>query len=443
MGALVAAGLGTLPGGWPDLDADRSELLRLSTAGSVDDGKSTLIGRLLHDSKGIFEDQLVALRRATKRRGGDGLDLALLTDGLRAEREQGITIDVAYRYFATPRRKFIIADTPGHFQYTRNMVTGCSTADLAVVLIDARHGVAEQTRRHLSITALLGVPHVVCCVNKMDLVGWSEATFNEIRDELTSFAAGVGIREMTCIPVSALLGDNVVGASQCMTWFGGPPLLDHLETVELDSGHDLVRQRFPVQWVVRARPQALDPDYRAYAGRVDGGVFRPGDPVVVLPSGRETSIASIDTFDGPIEAAFPPLSVAIRLADDVDLGRGGMIVGRDAIPPPRRELDAVVCWLGETPLVAGGRYRLQHTTRNVRAVVDTIVERLDINDLSWESGAERLDQNDIGRARLLLSEAIFADPYRENRSTGSAILVDEATNVTVGAVLVEAGAAGA
>jgi bifunctional enzyme CysN/CysC len=415
-----------------------SDLLRFSTAGSVDDGKSTLIGRLLHDSKSIFEDQLAAIEVASRRRGKEVVDLALLTDGLRAEREQGITIDVAYRYFATPRRKFIIADTPGHLQYTRNMVTGSSTADCSIILVDARNGVANQTRRHALIAALLRVPHLVACVNKMDLVGWDGATFRSIAAELTAFARRLGVPETTVIPVSALLGDNVVDRSTAMPWYDGPPLLEHLETLELESAHDLARIRFPVQWVIRAAT-VDDPDHRAYAGRIDGGILRPGDRVVALPSGIETAIASIDTYDGSLAEAYPPLSVAIRLTDDVDLGRGGMLVGRDDGPEPRRELDALVCWLGDRPLRPGGRYWLQHTTRSVRAIATELVHRIDVDTLERETDPAELGPNDIGRVRLRLSEPIFADTYRDNRATGSAILVDEATNGTVGAVLVTDG----
>jgi sulfate adenylyltransferase large subunit len=409
-------------------------LLRFSTAGSVDDGKSTLIGRLLHDSKGIFEDQLVALELASRRRGSSLIDLALLTDGLRAEREQGITIDVAYRYFATPRRSFIVADTPGHIQYTRNMVTGSSTADLTVVLLDARKGVVEQTRRHMIIAALLRVPHVVAAVNKMDLIGFEEAEFHAIEAQLGGFARRLGITDIVAIPTSALQGDNVVTRSAATPWYPGPSLLEHLESVELESAVDLQRVRFPVQWVIQA---ALgDPDYRAYAGRVEGGVLRRGDRVVVLPNGIETTIAAIDTYDGSIEEASPPLSVAIRLADDVDVGRGGMLVSAADTPQPRRELDALVCWLGDEPIRPGGRYGLQHTTRVVRAIVDEVVDRIDINTLERDPAAATLGPNDIGRVRLRLAAPIFADPYLLNRSTGSAILVDEATNRTVGAVLV-------
>jgi bifunctional enzyme CysN/CysC len=413
-----------------------SDLLRFSTAGSVDDGKSTLIGRLLHDSKGIFEDQLVALEHATRRRGGDGLDLALLTDGLRAEREQGITIDVAYRYFQTPRRKFIVADTPGHLQYTRNMVTGCSTSDLSVILVDARTGVLEQTRRHIVIAALLRVPRLVVAVNKMDLVDFDETVFRSITDEIDGFAGRLGVTDLTAIPVSALRGDNVVERSAAMPWFDGPPLLDFLESVTLDAIDGAGPLRLPIQWVIRAAT-GNKPDYRAHAGRIEGGRVRPGDAVVALPSGIATSVASIDTYDGPLAEAFAPLSVAVRLTDDVDLGRGGLLAAIAEAPSATRELDALVCWLGDIPLTVGRRYRLSHTSRTVRAVATEVVARLDINTLERVPDTAALGSNDIGRVRLTLAEPIFADRYRSNRATGSAILIDEATNATVGAVLVQ------
>ena len=413
-----------------------SDLLRFSTAGSVDDGKSTLIGRLLHDSKGIFEDQLVALEHATRRRGGDGLDLALLTDGLRAEREQGITIDVAYRYFQTPRRKFIVADTPGHLQYTRNMVTGCSTADLSVILVDARAGVLEQTRRHIVIAALLRVPRLVVAINKMDLVGFDEAVFRSIADEIAGFAGRLGVTDVTAIPVSALRGDNVVERSKAMPWFDGQPLLEFLESVPHDALDAAGPLRLPVQWVIRAA-SAENLDYRAYAGRIEGGTLRPGDAVLALPSGIATRVASIDTYDGPLAEAFAPQSVAVRLTDDVDLGRGGLLVSVDDAPAATRELDALVCWLGEAPFAAGRRYRLAHTSRTVRAVATEVVARLDINTLDGATDATELAANDVGRIRLTLAEPIFPDRYRSNRATGSAILIDEATNATVGAVLVQ------
>jgi sulfate adenylyltransferase large subunit len=423
----------------PHLPYPASDLLRFSTAGSVDDGKSTLIGRLLHDSKGIFEDQLLALEHATRRRGGNGLDLALLTDGLRAEREQGITIDVAYRYFATPRRKFIVADTPGHLQYTRNMVTGCSTADLAVLLVDARAGVIEQTRRHIVIAALLRVPRLVMAVNKMDLVGFDEAVFTSIAGEIKAFAGRLGVSDVTAIPVSALRGDNVVDRSESMPWFDRPPLLDHLESVPVDAVDGAGPLRLPIQWVVRAGA-GRDADYRAYAGRIEGGTLRPGDAVVALPSGIASRVESIDTFDGPLAEAFAPLSVAVRLTDDVDLGRGGLIASVDHAPVATRDLEALVCWLGDIPFTAGRRYRLTHTSRTVRAVATEVMDRLDINSLEGDPDASSLAANDVGRIRLTLAEPVFADGYRSNRSTGSAILIDETTNATVGAVLVHGAA---
>ena len=413
-----------------------SDLLRFSTAGSVDDGKSTLIGRLLHDSKGIFEDQLVALEHATRRRGGDGLDLALLTDGLRAEREQGITIDVAYRYFQTPRRKFIVADTPGHLQYTRNMVTGCSTADLAVILVDARAGILEQTRRHIVIASLLRVPRLVVAVNKMDLVGFDETLLRQIAADIEGFAARLGVADVTAIPVSALRGDNVVDGSASMPWFDGSPLLEHLESVPVEAGEGAGPLRLPIQWVIRATA-GRDADYRGYAGRIEGGRIRPGDAVVALPSGIATRVASIDTFDGPLDEAAAPLSVAIRLTEDVDLGRGGLLAGVSDAPAPIRDLDAVVCWLADVPLAVGRRYRLTHTSRTVRAVATEVVDRLDVNTLERDTTATVLAANDVGRVRLTLAEPIFADSYRTNRASGSAILIDETTNATVGAVLVQ------
>jgi bifunctional enzyme CysN/CysC len=411
-----------------------SALLRFATIGSVDDGKSTLIGRLLHDSRSIADDQLAALERASRRRGRDGLDLSLLTDGLRAEREQGITIDVAYRYFATPRRTFVIADTPGHVQYTRNTVTGCSTADLAVVLVDARRGVGEQTRRHLIIAALLRVPHLLLAVNKMDLVGWDEDAFAAIRAEVALLAEQLEILDTTAIPISALCGDNVVHRSAAMVWYGGPTLLEHLETVELESAHDLIRLRLPVQSVIR---DPADPDYRAYAGRIEGGILWPSDPIVALPSGLETRVRSIDTFDGPLTEAYPPMSVAVRLTDDVDLGRGGLIASVADAPPARREIEATVCWLGDEPLRQDRRYWLHHMTRAVRAVATSVAFRLDVASLERDEAARELGPNDIGLVRLRLSEPVFADTYAANRATGSAILIDETTNETVAAVLIE------
>jgi sulfate adenylyltransferase large subunit len=429
----------------------QGELLRLATAGSVDDGKSTLIGRLLHDSKAILDDQLADVADLSERRGDGYLNLALLTDGLRAEREQGITIDVAYRYFSTGNavgssettgrcgRKFIIADTPGHEQYTRNMVTGASTADLSVILVDARNGVSEQTRRHAYISSLLRIPHLVVCVNKMDLVDWDEAVFERIVDELTDWAARLDIGDVTFIPISALHGDNVVDRSERMPWYGGPPLLYHLEHVVIATDRNLSDVRFPVQWVVR--PNSHDhPDYRGYAGQVAGGLLRPGAEVTVLPGGQRTRLASIDTFGQELDAAFPSMSVSLRLEDDIDISRGDMIVEPDDQPIVARELDAMVCWMSPDPLVPGKRYAIKHTTRSARAVVDQLEYRVDVNTLEHEP-TERLELNGIGRVRLRISSPLMVDRYRRNRTTGSFILVDEANNDTVAAGMVLGAAA--
>jgi sulfate adenylyltransferase large subunit len=411
-----------------------SELLRIATAGSVDDGKSTLIGRLLHDSKSIFEDQLEHVQETSERRGDGYLNLALLTDGLRAEREQGITIDVAYRYFQTPRRKFILADTPGHEQYTRNMVTGASTADLSIVLVDARKGVSEQTRRHAYIASLLRIPHLVVCVNKMDLVGYDEAVFYKILDEMTDWAARLEIPDITFIPISALNGDNVVDRSWAMPWYGGAPLLYHLEHVVIAPDRNLNDVRFPVQWVIRPMSDEHH-DYRGYAGQVAGGVLRPGSDVVVLPDGKRTQIASIDSYDGELESAFPTMSVTLRLADEIDISRGDMIVEEDDPPTVARELEAVVCWMAEAPLTARNRYTLKHTSRAARVIVDELEHRVDVNTLAHEP-ATQLGLNEIGRVRLRCSSPLMVDPYSRNRTTGSFILIDEATNDTVGAGMV-------
>ncbi len=413
-----------------------SDLLRVVTSGSVDDGKSTLIGRLLYDSKQVFEDQLEHVEDVSKRRGDGYVNLALLTDGLRAEREQGITIDVAYRYFATPRRKFIIADTPGHIQYTRNMVTGASTADLAIVLVDARKGVLEQSRRHAHIATLLGIPHLLVCVNKMDLVDYDESVFERIEDEFRSFASGLAIHELTVIPISALNGDNVVDRSQNMAWYEGPPVLHHLEHVYVASDRNLHDARFPVQYVIR--PQSEEhPDYRGYAGQVASGIFRTGDDVVVLPSGRESKIAAIDTFEGEVAEAFPPMSVTLRLEDEVDVSRGDMITHVTGKPLETREVEALVCWMADEPLRPGVRYSLKHTTSTVRAVVDRVEHRVDVDTLIPDDSATELALNEIGRVHLRTSAPLLVDPYRVNRRTGAFILVDETTNVTVGAGMVE------
>jgi len=426
------------------------DLLRLSTAGSVDDGKSTLIGRLLYDSKQIFEDQLENVAQASERRGGAGaLDLALLTDGLRAEREQGITIDVAYRYFATPRRRFIIADCPGHRQYTRNMVTGASTADLAVVLIDARSGVLEQSKRHAFISALLGIPKLVVAVNKMDLVEHSQARFEEVVEEFEGFAGILrrdGRRaghqyEIIYIPISALHGDNVVDPSQAMDWYDDPAhptLLDILEQVDVAYDHPHDRPaRFPVQWVIR--PSSDDPgsrDYRSYAGQLASGALRQGDEVTVLPGGARTRIAAIDSYEGELEEAVAPMSVALRLEDDLDVSRGELICHPERAPLIGRELAADVCWMADSPLRAGGRYLLKQTTRTATAVVDQIEDLLDVHTLERDAPPAELALNDIGRVRLRTSSPLVFDPYKSNRRTGSFILINEATNGTVGAGMI-------
>jgi sulfate adenylyltransferase large subunit len=411
-----------------------SELLRIATAGSVDDGKSTLIGRLLHDSKAILEDQLAHVQQTSERRGDGYLNLALLTDGLRAEREQGITIDVAYRYFQTPRRKFIIADTPGHEQYTRNMVTGASTADLSIVLVDARKGVSEQTRRHTYIASLLRIPHVVVCVNKMDLVGYDEDTFYEILEEVTDWAARLQIPDMTFIPISALHGDNVVDRSRAMQWYGAAPLLYHLEHVVIAPDRNLNDVRFPVQWVIR--PMSEDHhDYRGYAGQVAGGVLRRGDEIVVLPGGQRTSIAAIDTYSGELAAAFPTMSVALRLGTEIDVSRGDMIVTAEDPPVSARELEAMICWMSEQPMQPRGRYTLKHTTRTARAIVDQVEYRVDVNTLDHVS-AQQLALNEIGRVHVRCSSPLVVDPYARNRTTGSFILIDETTNDTVAAGMI-------
>ena len=427
MAALDTAGLA----------ADQSaDLLRFSTVGSVDDGKSTLIGRLLFDSKEIFEDQLAAIEQASLKRGDGYVNLALLTDGLRAEREQGITIDVAYRYFATPRRRFIIADTPGHVQYTRNMVTGGSTADLSVVLIDARLGVIEQTRRHAVIASLLGIGHLAVCVNKMDLVDWDQAAFERVREQFAAFAAGLdGIHQVTYIPVSALHGDNVVTPTARMPWYTGPTLLGHLETVDVADRTDWTRRRLPVQWIIRPMSDSHH-DYRAAAGRIEGGIWQPGDEVLALPSGGRSRVRSIDTYDGPLQRAYPPLSVAITLEDDLDVGRGELLVGPEALPTVTTELRATICWLTDRPLTIGARYGLKAATRSVRAVVTGIEHRIDINSLALVSDVTQLGLNEIGVVTLQLSAPLAVDAYRDNRATGSFILIDDATFATAGAGMI-------
>jgi sulfate adenylyltransferase large subunit len=410
-----------------------ADLLRLATAGSVDDGKSTLIGRLLFDAKQVLTDQLQHVEEASRRRGGAGVvDLSLLVDGLRAEREQGITNDVAYRNFATARRTFIIADTPGHVQYTRNMVTGASTADLAVILVDARKGVLEQSKRHAYISTLLGIPHLVVAVNKMDLVDHDEETFDAIVRDFCDFARGLNVKDVVYIPISAKHGDNVVDRSERMPWYGGAPLLEHLESVQVADDRDTDHARFPVQWVIR-EPES---DYRGYAGQLAGGVLRPGDEILALPSGERTRIASIDTFDGPVEEAYAPMSVTLLLEDEIDISRGDLLCHPGDAPELAREVEATVCWMADAPLRAGARYAIKHATHAARAVVDEVVDRVDVHTLTPDPAATQLGLNDIGRVRLRTSKPLAFDPYLRNRSTGSFILIDEATNDTVGAGMI-------
>ncbi|SCF37438.1 sulfate adenylyltransferase subunit 1 [Micromonospora viridifaciens] len=412
------------------------DLLRFATAGSVDDGKSTLIGRLLYDTKSLFTDQLAAVEAVSAARGDEYTDLALLTDGLRAEREQGITIDVAYRYFATPRRKFIIADTPGHIQYTRNMVTGASTADLALILVDARKGLVEQSRRHAFLCSLLRVPHLVLCVNKMDLVDWSQEVFERIADDFAAFAAKLDVPDLAVVPISALKGDNIVARSANMPWYEGPSLLHHLERVHIASDRNLVDVRFPVQYVIRPQSTTVT-DYRGYAGQVASGVLKPGDEVMVLPSGFTSRIASVETADGPVDEAFPPMSVTVRLTDEIDISRGDMICRPNNAPAVAQDIEAMVCWMDETrPLQVGGRYAIKHTTRSARAIVRGLHYRLDINSLHRDESAGELKLNEIGRVRLRTTIPLLADEYRRNRTTGGFVIIDETTNRTVGAGMI-------
>ena len=418
------------------LEAPAMDLLRFATAGSVDDGKSTLIGRLLYDTKTIFEDQLEAVEQVSRSRGDEYTNLALLTDGLRAEREQGITIDVAYRYFATPRRKFIIADTPGHIQYTRNMVTGASTADLALILVDARKGLVEQSRRHAFLCSLLRVPHLVLCVNKMDLVDWDQRVYERIADEFTSFAAKLDVPDLTVIPISALNGDNIATRSERSPWYEGPSLLHHLEHVHIASDRNLVDVRFPVQYVIRPQSTTVT-DYRGYAGQVASGVLKPGDEVMVLPSGMTSTISAIDTADGPVDEAFPPMSVTVRLTDEIDISRGDMICRPHNAPAVAQDIEAMICWMDESaPLRVGGKYAVKHTTRSARAVVRGLQYRLDVNTLHRDESAAELKINDIGRVPPRTTVPLLADQYRRNRTTGGFILIDEATNRTVAAGMI-------
>ncbi|GAA3589764.1 hypothetical protein GCM10022223_00280 [Kineosporia mesophila] len=411
------------------------DMLRFATAGSVDDGKSTLIGRLLFDSKSIFEDQLSAVEAASTAKGDDYVNLALLTDGLRAEREQGITIDVAYRYFATPRRKFIIADTPGHIQYTRNMVTGASTADLAIILVDARKGLVEQSRRHAFLATLLRVPHLVLAVNKMDLVDYSQEVYDEISDEFTRFADKLNVSDLTVIPLSALKGDNIVTRSANMPWYEGPSLLHHLEHVHVSSDRNLIDVRFPVQYVIR--PQSSQyPDYRGYAGTVASGTLKAGDEIMVLPSGFTSTIAAVETADGPVAEAFPPMAVTVRLNDEIDISRGDMICRPQNAPKVAQNIDAMICWMADDALRPGRKLAIKHTSRSARAVVKDLEYRLDVNTLHRDPAATELNLNDIGRIRLRTTQPLLCDEYARNRETGGFILIDENTNRTVGAGMI-------
>ncbi|MDX2245905.1 MAG: sulfate adenylyltransferase subunit CysN [Bacteroidia bacterium] len=411
------------------------DLLRFSTAGSVDDGKSTLIGRLLYDTKSIFEDQLESIERTSSNRGDDYLDLALLTDGLKAEREQGITIDVAYRYFATPHRKFILADTPGHIQYTRNMVTGASTVNLAIILIDARHGVVEQTRRHSFITSLLQIKHLIVCVNKMDLVGYSEEQYHKIVEQYEEFSSKLKVPDIRYIPISALKGDNVVNESENMPWYKGSSLLYTLETVHVDNDYNHVDSRFPVQYVIRPQSDGR-PDYRGYAGRVSGGVFKPGDSVMVLPSGFSSKIKSIDTYEGEQEEAFTPMSVTITLEDEIDISRGDMLVKPENQATVSQDIELMICWMSEKKLTPRSKYKIRHTTRDARCIVKEIRYKVDVNTLHRVENNEDMGLNDIGRILIRTTVPLLHDSYSRNRTTGSVILVDEFTNETVAAGMI-------
>ena len=414
---------------------DNNQLLRFTTAGSVDDGKSTLIGRLLYDSKSIFEDQLEAIESTSRRKGHDGVDLALFTDGLRDEREQGITIDVAYRYFTTPKRKFIIADTPGHIQYTRNMVTGASTANAAIILVDARHGVIEQTKRHSFIASLLQIPHVIVCINKMDLVDFSEDVYNDIISQFEEFSSKMVIKDVRFIPISALLGDNVVNRSKNMDWYLGATLLYTLETIHVSSDMNKVDARFPVQTVLRPQREGFI-DYRGYAGRVASGMFRVGDDIVVMPSGFTSKIKTMDTLDASLEEAFAPMSVSITLEDDIDISRGDMIVKPNNTPQASQDIEVMLCWLGNDPAKPRAKYTIQHTSNEQTAMIKEVVYKFDINTLERKSDDKTLKMNDISKVWIRTTKPLMIDPYRENRTTGSIILVDDTTNETVAAGMV-------
>ncbi|RCT53649.1 sulfate adenylyltransferase subunit CysN [Winogradskyella sp. KYW1333] len=414
---------------------DNNQLLRFTTAGSVDDGKSTLIGRLLYDSKSIFEDQLQAIENTSKKKGHEGVDLALFTDGLRDEREQGITIDVAYRYFTTPKRKFIIADTPGHIQYTRNMVTGASTANAAIILVDARHGVIEQTKRHSFIASLLQIPHVIVCINKMDLVDYSEGAYNKVIEQFEEFSSKMLVKDVRFIPISALNGDNVVNRSENMDWYQGAPLLHTLETMHISSDINKVDTRFPVQTVLR--PQSEEHrDYRGYAGRVASGIIRVGDEITALPSGFTSKIKSIDTFDESLDEAYAPMSVSITLEDDIDIGRGDMIVRTKNQPETSQDIEVMLCWLHNNPAKPRAKYTIKHTSNDQKAMIKEVIYKYDINTLDREKEDKQLNMNDIAKVKIRTTKPVMVDPYRENRTTGSLILVDDTTNETVAAGMI-------
>jgi sulfate adenylyltransferase subunit 1 len=417
------------------MEISNNQLLRFTTAGSVDDGKSTLIGRLLYDSKAIFEDQLEAVSNTSKRKGHEGVDLALFTDGLRDEREQGITIDVAYRYFTTPKRKFIIADTPGHIQYTRNMVTGASTANAALILIDARHGVIEQTKRHAFIASLLQIPHVIVCVNKMDLVEYKEEVFTDIIAQFEEFSSKLLVKDIRFIPISALNGDNVVNRSTNMDWYKGAPLLHVLENMHISSDLNKIDARFPVQTVIRPQREGFI-DYRGYAGRLASGILRPGDEVTIMPSGFTSKIKSIDTFDGPVEEAFAPMSVTVTLEDDIDVSRGDMIVKTNNKPESTQEFDAMLCWLHNNPARPRAKYTLMHTSNEPKAMIKNVLYKIDINTYNREEEDLEFKMNDIGRVSIRTTKPVLIDEYRDNRITGSFVLIDDATHETVAAGMI-------
>jgi sulfate adenylyltransferase subunit 1 len=411
------------------------DLLRFTTAGSVDDGKSTLIGRLLYDTKSIFEDQLEAIEASSMKRGDTYVNLALLTDGLRAEREQGITIDVAYRYFATPKRKFIIADTPGHIQYTRNMVTGASTANLAIILIDARHGVVEQTCRHSYIASLLQIKHIVVCINKMDLMAYSQETFEKIKSDYLKFSASLTVPDIHFIPISALNGDNVVEPMENMPWYKGNTLLSTLENVDISKDSDFKQARFPVQWVIRPQSNEYH-DFRGYAGRVEGGVFKVGDEVMALPAGLKSKIKSIELMDKKFEEAYPPMSVTITLEDEIDISRGDMIVKSSDMPTNSQEIELMICWLNEKKLQVGGKYIVKHTTKESKCVIREIVHKININNLQTIEGDHTVGLNDIAKIKIKTASPLFSDSYTLNRATGSLIIIDEFSNETLGAGMI-------